>query len=305
MKKRPTIGSKQDKNLTMKRRQFIQNAAMASAGMALYACNAPAAPGKPIGLQLYTLKDIIKGDVKGTMRKVSDIGYKELEAYSYSDGKIFDLPYGDFNAMAKDLGMRIVSGHYGTGQIDPDTKGTLSNGWEVAVEDAKAAGQDYMVIAWLHPEERKSIDDYKRVCGLINKGNEVCRTKGITLAYHNHEFEFSPLDGEVPYEVMLQELDASVLLELDLYWSTFSGVSATELFKKYPGRFPLWHVKDMDKTDRTHNTDVGTGSIDFPAIFGAAEAAGMKHFFLEQEWFAGPQIESITNGYKYLSGIVG
>ncbi len=289
----------------MKRRQFIQHAAMASAGIALYGCSPTVTNTKPIGLQLYTLKDIIRSDVAGTLKKIADIGYKELEAYSYADGKIFNLPYTEFKAMVSDLGMRIVSGHYGTGQIDPEAKGTLSNGWEVAVEDAKRAGQDYMVIAWLHPDERKSMDDYKRVCELINHGAATCRSMGITLAYHNHEFEFDQLDGQVPYEVMLQELDPSVLLELDIYWSTFSGVSALDLFKKYPSRFPLWHVKDMDKADRTHNADVGTGSVDFPAIFEAAQTAGMKHFFLEQEWFAGSQIDSITGGYKYLSGLVG
>lgn len=289
----------------MKRRQFIQNAALASAGIALYGCTSPEATTKAIGLQLYTLKDIIRKDVAGTLKKVADIGYKELEAYSYSDGKIFDMPYADFKTMVSNLGMRIVSGHYGTGQVDPGVKGTLLNGWDTAVEDAKAAGQDYMVIAWLHPDERKSIDDYKKVCELINKGAATCRSMGITLAYHNHEFEFMRLEDQVPYEVMLQELDQSVLLELDLYWSTFSEVSATDLFKKYPGRFPLWHVKDMDKTDRTHNADVGTGLVDFPSIFAAARVAGMKHFFLEQEWFAGSQIDSITRGYKYLSSSVG
>ena len=291
----------------MKRRTFIQQTALAAAG-AMAAPSAIAGWRKEktsaIGLQLYTLKDIIRKDVKGTLQKVAEIGYEELEAYSYADGKIFGLPYQDFSAMVKDLGMSIVSGHYGTGKMMPTMKGSLVNDWERAVEDAAKAGQRYTVIAWLAPDERKSIDDYKSTCELLNKSSEVCRKAGITLGYHNHDFEFTRLDGQVPYEVMLKELDPLVIMELDIYWSTFSGYEAIDLFKKYPGRFPLWHVKDMDKQDRKKNSDVGAGSIDYKAILAESKQAGLKHFFIEQEYFIGSQIDSITNGYKHLKGLV-
>jgi sugar phosphate isomerase/epimerase len=291
----------------MKRRTFIQQSSCVAAGTVLVpgllGC-AESPSQKSIGIQLYTLKDIIGKDVRGTLKQVADIGFKELESYGYSDGKNFNLPYREFNKMANDLGLTIVSGHYGTGYGAPDMKGSLVNDWERAVEDAKNAGQKYMAIAWLHPQERQSLDDYKKVCAQMNQANEVCRKAGITFAYHNHEFEFEPLEGRIPYDVMCEELDESIALELDIYWSTFANFDALELFKKYSGRIHLWHVKDMDRDKRERQTDVGSGSIDYKSIFKAADSSGMKHFFLEQEYFNTPQIEAITKGYNYLKGII-
>jgi sugar phosphate isomerase/epimerase len=291
----------------MKRRTFIQNASLAIAGglflPSLLKASAPAA-GRPIGIQLYTLKDVIMKDVKGTLQKLAEIGYKELEAYGYNDGKAFSMSYADFNSMVKDMGMSVVSGHYLTGNAMPGMKGTITNEWDRAVEDAARAGQPYMCIAWLHPNERKTIDDYKKICAQINKANESCRKAGVILGYHNHDFEFMPVDGKVPYDVMLSELDSSVILELDIYWSTFANVDALELFKKNSGRVHLWHVKDMNKEKRQQQTDVGAGSIDYKKIFAGAEQSGMKHFFLEQEFFEKPQFESVTNGFNYLKSFV-
>lgn len=291
----------------MKRRTFIQHSALAATGgillPSLLSCNTPSTE-KSIGIQLYTLKDIILKDVKGTLQQVANIGFKDLEAYSYSDGKALGLSYQDFISMVNGMGMKVVSGHYSTGQAFPAMKGTLVNDWERAVEDALKAGQQYMIIAWLHPDERKTLDDYKRVAELMNKANEVCKQAGITLGYHNHEFEFVQLEDQVPYDVLVSELDPSIVLELDMYWTTFAEVNALELFKKYTGRVHLWHVKDMDKIDRKLQTDVGSGSIDYKPVFAAAQQSGMKHFFLEQEYFTRPQLEAITLGYNHLKTII-
>lgn len=287
----------------MNRREFVRTTALASTGLLLYSCGVRENVTKPIGLQLYTLKDIIKDDVQGILKAVAGIGFKKLEAYSYADGKVFgSLPYAEFIKMVNDLGMQVTSGHYGTGQVYPDV-GTLSTGWEMAVEDAAKAKQEFMVIAWLAPEERKSLDDYKRVCELMNTQNEVCRKAGIKLSYHNHDFEFVALEDQIPYDLMLKELDPSISMELDLYWINFAGFDALEYFKKHPGRFDQWHVKDRDKVDTSKQTDVGSGSIDFKPIFAAAGQSGLKHFYLEQEFFVGPQLDSITKGYKYLESI--
>jgi sugar phosphate isomerase/epimerase len=285
----------------MNRREFVRTTALASTGLLLYSCGVREQhTTKSIGLQLYTLKDIIKDDVQGILKAVAGIGFKKLEAYSYADGKVFDtVPYAEFITMVSDLGMQVTSGHYGTGQVYPGV-GTLSTGWEVAVDDAAKAKQEYMVIAWLAPDERKSLDDYKRVCELMNKQNELCRKAGIRLSYHNHDFEFAALEDQIPYDLMLKELDPSISMELDLYWINFAGFDALEYFKKHPGRFDQWHVKDRDKVETNRQTDVGSGSIDFKPIFAAAEQSGLKHFYLEQEFFVGPQLDSITKGYKYL-----
>jgi sugar phosphate isomerase/epimerase len=290
----------------MKRRDFIQQTTFtAAAGLMLPSLlSCATAKDRAIGIQLYTLKDIILKDVKGTLQQVADIGFRELELYGYGDGKVFNMPYAGFHKMVSDMGLSIVSGHYLTGQAFPMAKGTVINEWERAVEDAHKIGQKYMVIAWLHPDERKTLDDYRKVAELLNKANETCKQAGITLGYHNHEFEFVPVEGQVPYYVMIRELDPTVVLELDMYWSTFAEVDAIELFNTYSGRIHLWHVKDMDKTQRNLQTDLGSGAIDYKRIFEAAEKSGMKHFFLEQEYFTRPQIEAITNGYSHLRSIL-
>ncbi|MBX2962930.1 MAG: sugar phosphate isomerase/epimerase [Cyclobacteriaceae bacterium] len=289
----------------MNRRDFVLQTSLAAAGSmimpSLMACNTE--KERPIGIQLYTLKDIILKDVKGVLQQVSSIGFKELELYGYSDGKVFNMPCRDFRSMTNDMGLTIVSGHYLTGQTMPMMKGTLINEWERAVEDAATMGQKYMAIAWLHPDERKSLDDYKRVSDLMNKANETCRKAGINLGYHNHEFEFESLEGQVPYDILVSNLDSSVVLELDIYWSTFAEVDALELFREHSGRVHLWHVKDMDKQDRKLQTDVGSGSIDYKSVFSGAQQSGMQHFFLEQEYFTRPEIEAITLGYNHLKTI--
>jgi sugar phosphate isomerase/epimerase len=290
----------------MKRREFIQQTTLAAAaGLALPSLmSCTTAKERAIGIQLYTLKDIILKDVRGTLQQVANIGFKELELYGYGDGKVFNMPYADFYKMVSDMGLSVVSGHYLTGQAFPMMKGSLVNEWERAVEDAQKIGQKYMVIAWLHPDERKTLDDYKKVVELLNKGNEACKQAGITLGYHNHDFEFVELEGQVPYYLMAQEMDSSIALELDIYWSTFAEVDAVELFNKYSGRIHLWHVKDMDKAQRNLQTDVGSGAIDYKRVFEEAEKSGMKHFFLEQEYFTRPQIDAITSGYTHLKSIV-
>ncbi len=249
-----------------------------------------------IGLQLYTLRDIINKDVKGTLEKVAALGYQKVEAYGYNDGKLFGMPVKEFAALTKSLKLKVTSGHYQLGKSDVTKaiKGTLLNDWERAVADAKEVGQDYMILAYLIADERKSLDDYKFVCETVNKAAEVCKKNGIRMGYHNHEFEFEKFDGQVAYDVMLKELDPkNVAMELDLYWVNYANQNALEYFAKYPGRFEQWHVKDMDKTDPKKQVDVGTGRIDFPALFAKAKQSGLKHFYVEQEAYPVSPMDSI------------
>ncbi|HET9053349.1 MAG TPA: sugar phosphate isomerase/epimerase [Cyclobacteriaceae bacterium] len=293
----------------MNRRTFIERSALAAGGLALASlpgCSSSAtAVNKPIGIQLYTLREIFEKDVMGTLKLVADTGFKEVEAYGYDNGKIFGIAYADFAAEVKRLGMRVVSGHYGTGQSTPEKAGTPVNEWERTVNDAKAAGQQYTTIAWLDQSEWNTSDALKRTCEILNKAGEITKKYDIRMAYHNHAFEFGKVEGEVVYDVMLKELDPSlVTMELDIYWIVFAGHDPLTYFRNHPGRFELWHVKDMDKTDRNKNSDVGSGTIDFKPLFAAAGQSGMKHFFLEQEYFAGPPDKSIANGYSYLKDIL-
>jgi sugar phosphate isomerase/epimerase len=268
----------------MKRREFIQASALATAGMLSIPSFVNAAHTKKIGIQLYTLKDVIGNDPKGILKQLASYGYKELETYGYKDGKLFGLTNAEFGQTVKDLGMKVVSGHYG---ID-----LIKNDLDRLIADAKALDQEYIVVPWLGDDYR-TLDGIKGVCETMNKAGETCKKNGIRMGYHNHDFEFKEIDGKVLFNVMLAELDPKLVsMELDLYWVIFAGFDPLQYFEKYPGRFEQWHVKDRDKEVPNRNTEVGSGSIDFKPIFAKAKQSGMKHFYVEQEYFARPSIES-------------
>lgn len=285
--------------MPMNRREFVQTASFAAAG--LLSLPSFLAAGKPqfsLGLQLYTLRDTFPQDPKGVLQKVAGFGYKELEAFGYGDSKIFGLPYAEFCSYAKSLGMKVVSGHYGLDKIKGDT-------WKKAVEDAKNGGQPYMVVPYINEPDRKTLDDYKRICADLNAAGEVCNKNGIRFGYHNHAFEFQPLEGQIPYDLMLKELNPkNVGMEMDLFWVVNAGHDPAKYFEKYPGRFEQWHVKDMDKADKMRNADVGTGTIDFKALFAKAKQSGLKHFYVEQESYPAAPIASVEASAKYLKSIL-
>ncbi|MCK8491320.1 sugar phosphate isomerase/epimerase [Spirosoma sp. RP8] len=288
-------------SLKISRSEFLKTSALAMAAALAPSLDVLAKPAKSVGLQLYTLRDLLPKDLEGTLKKVAEIGYKEVELFGYSDGKFFGKTPTEFSALLKSLGLSAPSGHYTTGNTMPNAKGTLKNDWKRAVDDAAALGQKYMVCAYLFPQER-TMDDYKRHIDLFNKSAEVCKASGIQFAYHNHDFEFKEMDGQLPYDMILKGTDPNLVkMELDLYWASFAGQDPVALFKKHPGRFPLWHAKDMAKTKEREFAEVGEGSINFQRIFDAKKIAGMTHYFVEQDVCKRPPLESIAISYRNLS----
>lgn len=281
----------------MKRREFIKNSSFAAVTMLSIPTFMNAAKRKSaVGLQLYTLKDVIHKDVKGVLTKVAEYGYKELETYGYKEGNLFGMPSAEFGKFCNGLGLKVVSGHYGMDVV--------RGNWEKAVADAKAIGQEYMVVPWLGEKDRAH-EAIKGVCEEINKAGELCKKYGIRMGYHNHDFEFKEKDGKILYDIMLAELNPALVgMEMDLYWVVYAGFDPLKYFEKHPGRFESWHVKDMDKEERSHNSDVGAGSIDFKAIFAKAKQSGMKHFYIEQEYFKGSPLDSIQVGINNLKSIL-
>jgi sugar phosphate isomerase/epimerase len=282
---------------TMKRREFIQTASFAAVGLLSLPSFMAIAKRKGLGLQLYTLRDTIPQDPKGVLKKVADFGYKEVETYGYKDGQLFGMDIKEFGQYVKSLGMKVPSGHYGLDVIRGD--------WEKAVVDAKSIGQKFMVCPYLNENERTSIDDYRKRCEEFNKAGEICNKHGIRFNYHNHAFEFMQMEGKIPYDVMLESLDPKkVGMEMDLFWVVNAGFDPIKYFEKYPGRFEQWHVKDMDKTDKNKNADVGSGTIDFKPIFAQAKKSGMKHFYVEQESYPGEPIKSVEASARYMKSIL-
>ena len=286
------------------RRSFLKTSALLSAGL-LAAPNLFAYDKKYIGLQLYTVRDAMGKDPAAALAKVAQIGYTSVEGATFTGTELF---YGmdpkTFKAQLKQNGLIMPSAHYRLGEElvnGASQKGTILNDWEKAVADAAEVGIKYMVCAYLSQPERGSLDHYKKIADDFNKAGETCKKAGIQLCYHNHDFEFIQEDGKYPYETILQNTDKNLVkFEMDLYWITKANQDAIALFNENPGRFPLWHVKDLDKTPERKFTEVGNGVIDFKKIFAHSKKAGLQYFFVEQDVCPGDPFDSITQSISYI-----
>ena len=264
-----------------------------------------------IGLQLYTVRDAMDRDFHGSLAHVATIGYKEVELAGFSqasDGAItyFKQSPKDFRAAIDSQGLTAPSTHVNFKSLTPEN-------FAHVLEASKIIGHSYIVCPWIEEEIRKQPDGWKHAADTFNHAGEACKKEGIQFAYHNHWFEFFPgADGKMPYDFLLQETDANLVkMELDLCWIVVGGQDPLKYFAKYPGRFPLVHVKDMKKIPRVDTsggqnfgdsldmTSVGSGVIDWKQILGKSEQAGIKHYFVEHDKPQDP-FASIEASYKYL-----
>jgi len=274
----------------MKRRSFLA----ASCGLALNAAfpaNVLAAAGRrleKIGFQLYTARELMAADAAGTLDAIAAIGYDEVEFAGY-----FDHSPAAIRSFLGSAGLTAPSAHV---QLDD-----MRLRAEAVIAAAQTIGHDYLVLGWLAPPERETLDQYRAHAALCNRFAEQCREAGIRFGYHNHEFEFEELQGRRPIDLLLAETDAELVkIELDLYWINVAGADPLDYFARHPGRFPLCHVKDM-AADGSF-ADVGTGTIDFAAIFAASEEAGLEHCFVERDDSPDP-LATAAVAYAYLRGL--
>ena len=298
-------------NIMHTRRSFLKTSTLYSAGILA----APVLPSllragnAAIGLQLYTVREQMAKDPGETLSKVAKIGYNSLEGATYNTGveKFYGMDAESFRSLLANNGLVMRSCHYRYGE-DPNGatltngqyNGTILHDWDQAVQDADTLGLQYMVCAWLSEPERGTLDHYKKMAADFNIAGEKCRKAGIEFCYHNHDFEFVAQDGKYPYDILLSETDPKLVkMELDLYWATKAGQDPIKLFQSHPGRFPLWHLKDMDNTPEHAITEVGNGTIDFKAIFAQKKVAGMKYWFVEQDHCPGSPFESIAKSIEY------
>jgi sugar phosphate isomerase/epimerase len=282
----------------------MKASALVSAG-ALVRFPAFAYNNKLIGLQLYTVRDAMAADPAGTLAKVAKLGYNSVEGATYTGTqKFYGLSPKEFAALLKQNGLIMKSAHYRLGEEKnqgADVQGTILHNWQKAVDDAAEAGVHYMVCAYLSEPERGNAAKYTALAATLNKSAETVKKAGLQLCYHNHDFEFKKVDGKLPFDIILAETDKELVkIELDLYWASKVNVDPVSLFNKHKGRFPLWHVKDMDKTPERAFTEVGNGTIDFKRIFAHATIAGLKYFFVEQDKTPGDPFESIAKSITYV-----
>jgi sugar phosphate isomerase/epimerase len=286
------------------RRTFIKTSALLSAGI-LAAPNLFAYDKKYIGLQLYTVRDYMAKDPAATLAQVAQIGYTSVEGATYTGNEQFyGMDAKAFGNLLKQNGLIMPSSHYRLGEElvnGSSQKGTILNDWDKAVDDAASVGLKYMVCAYLADTERGSLDHFKKVAEELTKAGETCKKAGIQLCYHNHDFEFIQQDGKYPYETILANADKDLVkMEMDMYWITKANQDPVKLIDENPGRFPLWHLKDMNNTTDRAFTEVGNGIIDFKKIFKSANKAGLKYFFVEQDKCPGDPYDSIKKSISYI-----
>ena len=285
----------------IKRRDFIINSGLALGALAIVPSLAFSAKPKNNGLQLYTLRDEFSKNVKGVLEHVAQTGYKEVETYGFSSEKgFFGTSVKDFKKILADNGLKAPSGHYDFSSFIKDNNTEFL---KASIECANELGSEYVVIPWLDESLRSNLDDYKRIAQKANEAGVLCKQSGLKLAYHNHDFEFKKFGNQTGYDILLNETDKKLVdFELDLYWVVHSGNDPLEMFKANPGRFTMWHVKDMDKSKAEWNTEIGEGSIDFKSIFAKEKLSGMKHFYVEQETNYSPNpMESIITSWDFVS----
>ena len=269
------------------RRRFLKNAGLASSGILLSsylpACKATQARksiNQNFGLQLYTLRDDLPKDPKGVLRQVASFGYKQIESFEGDKGMFWGMSNTDFKKFMDDLGMTIVSSHC-----------DINKNFERKAAEAAAIGMEYLLAPYFGPQ--KSIDGFKRYADTLNKRGEVCKKNGIRFGYHNHDYSFLPVNGQLPQNVMMQGTDKDLVdFEMDMYWVVTAGQNPSDWYRKYPGRFKLCHVKDRQKgvpLSGQENVSVvlGTGVIDFPSHLKVGVENGLKYFIVEQEAYEG------------------
>jgi len=293
------------------RRDFIKTASMLAAGSLLLpqiSCKSGKTitrgktAEKVIGLQIYTLRDQIPGDMEGTLRKVAEIGYQNIEGYGYGNRMILGKSPVEFRKIVEDIGMKLPSMHVVTELTTTESKVDIMDQWKVTVEDMASIDVKYVVYAIIAEQERKTLDDFKKWAERFNHFGEICKQAGCQFAYHNHAFEFEPKEGQMLYDILMKSTDPELVkFEIDLYWITKGGQDPVAYIEKNPGRFELYHIKDMENSPEKTFTEVGQGTVNFEKVFKVRETAGMKMFFVEQDQTKIDRFKSIKMSFDYLN----
>lgn len=289
----------------MSRRSFIRSAGMLAAAATLGMPSlASASIGSrfKMGLQLYTVRDPMASDAIGTLRTIANLGYEDLETFGFDPDRVgyYGFDAHRFKQILDARGLTTTSGHYDLFRYLNEPLPVLESYVDKCIKGALALQQRYITWPWLDPDSRR-IESFKKLAERLNIIGERIRRSGLGLAYHNHDFEFIDHDGVTGYDILLRDTDPNLVkLQLDLFWSTHSSKrSAHELFQQQPGRFVMWHIKDMDK--QKHYTELGNGVIDFTKIMPDAGLAGLQYYYVEQgDNFAVDPIQSIATSAAYV-----
>ena len=274
--------------MTTRRNFLAQTGAVAMGTLILPSFTLTSRTEKDLGVQLYTFRDAMQADAKGTLEKIANLGITQIESARSQKGNYYGLTPKEMKQVCKDLGMTLRSGHV-----------HMDENWEDTMQQAVDSGQDYLIVSTM-PSEGQTIDNYKKVAEAFNKAGKQCKDHGLKFGYHNHNYEFDKVDGKVLYDVLLDNTDADLVhMELDLGWVVASGNDPMDYFNRYEGRFPLWHLKDMDLAKK-ESTEFGKGSLPLEDILDHKKESGLKYIFIEQEEYADNPFDSMQYNLDYL-----
>jgi len=284
--------------IAMIRRQFLKTSAMAVAGSMFLPdllSAAPKYPKKLVGLQLYSIREDMKKDPLGTLKQLSDMGYRYVEHANYVNRKFYGYGAKEFKKILDDLGMKMPSGHtvFNSKHYD-ESKKDFTDEWKYTIEDAATCGQQFVISPWLEDGKRKDADTLKGFMDIFNKNGALCQKSGMKFGYHNHDFEFSQKLGDrTVFDLILSNTDpAMVMQQLDIGNMYNGGAQALDIVTKYPGRFESWHIKDEVAASGGHekyeSTILGKGIVPVKDVLAVAvKAGGPNQFIIEQESYQG------------------
>lgn len=241
-----------------------------------------------IGVQLHTVKDEMKRNVAKTLEQVSSIGYAEVEFAGY-----FGQSPREIKTFLERNNLNAPSAHVSFAD--------MKNSFKETVSAAKEIGHRYLIVSSFHPEIPKTLEDVHRLAIFLNQTGKFCNEEGLQFGFHNHATEFQPIDGKLPFDILLEETDPKfVVVQIDTYWVVHAHHDPVVYLRKFPGRFPLFHLKDIDNSPDRNSTEIGNGTIDWKFLLAEAISSGTKHFFVEQEHFTQSTMQSVRVSFGYL-----
>lgn len=288
----------------MNRRSFIEKSTIlgATALLPLSSCSTEPQAKFKMGYQLYSIRDEMAKDPVATLKALKEMGYEDFETYGYNveDDTFYGFKSKEFKKILDDLELTTSSGHFGFAPYLNQSADDMKRFVDQSIKGAKALNMKYITWPWISPEQR-TLDNFKLMSGKLNGIGEQINASGLGFAYHNHGFEFIDHDGENAFDIILKETDpALVKLEIDMYWVMHSSnFTPKELIKNQPGRYVMWHIKDMDKVSRDY-TELGNGSIDYMTMLPDPKESGLEFYFIEQGGnYAHNSTRSAADSAKY------
>ena len=284
----------------MNRRNFVKNGiTLAATAPFIGNLELESARKKNIGIQIYTIRDFMQKDATGSLQAIAAAGYKNIELAGYNEGKFYGLSPKEVKTLADSEGMKIPSSHVAGDLVMYFKNKMLPADYLKAMDDAVYMGQKFFVWPFLQPAFRNDKDNAMRIAELFNKAGAESKNRGLQFGYHNHNFEFDPIGDTNMMSIFMNNTDPNLVkFELDLYWVVFANVDPIAFIKQHPGRFALYHVKDMAKSDKRESIEIGDGSIDFNKIFKETKKIGAYYFLVEQEAYRTGSMAAMKTDYQ-------